>query len=143
MFYQVCFSGMQFLYFTVYCVLLLTIFLSSGTPFSFSTDLFILTATLFAPMIYKAVTPVEGRRSDLLLPFAVGCPHASAYINYACMPIIRSGWMKGGILMVGIPTDQSFFRSAHRLHEKKKITIYAQQGPATYWYYTRMMPAGL
>ncbi|PIO11136.1 hypothetical protein AB205_0012870 [Aquarana catesbeiana] len=73
----------------------------SGTPFSCSVDLFILTATAFAPTIYKAVTPAEmmyakawgqqGRRSDLLLPFAGGCPHASAYINGACMPIIRSG----------------------------------------------------
>ena len=63
-----------------------------------------------------------------------GCPHASAYIYGACMPIIRSGWMKGGILMVGIPTDQSLFFVQPTGCMKKKNTIYAQQGPATYWY---------
>jgi hypothetical protein len=82
--------------------------------------------------------------------FAGGCPHASAYINGACMPIIRSGWMKGGILMVGIPTDQSFFCSANRLHEKKKDyntcptrTINVLVCCRTLNGYTRMMPAGL
>ncbi|PIO09551.1 hypothetical protein AB205_0172750, partial [Aquarana catesbeiana] len=95
----------SFLYFTVYCVLLVTIFLFSGTPFSCSADLFILTATAFAPTIHKAVTPVlsevisppqlhtsaympkhggsSGLRSDLLLTFAGGCPHGSAYIYSA------------------------------------------------------------
>ncbi|PIO26706.1 hypothetical protein AB205_0124030, partial [Aquarana catesbeiana] len=67
------------------------------------------------------------------------------------MPIIRSGWMQGGILMVGIPTDQYlFFLQPTGCMEKKEhynicptrtsnvlVCCWTLSG------YTRMMPAGL